>query len=169
MKYKAEALKYMQKNVDSLKHSNPDRAFSTLKWLGAQPGDCTDSNTFTLPSHLSDNLTEAESAERIADHFSDISKYGFMDQTINIGEVITSRENLKRANQMHLKYVDDRTLAESISIKDNLVQVPCTERPLPDPYHARTGHALISKNSKVFKQIKEVNEYAETNDMKLNL
>ena len=74
VKYKAKALKYMQKNVDSLKHSNPGRAFSTLKRLGAQPGDCTDSNTFTLPSHLSDNLTEAESAERIADHFSDISK-----------------------------------------------------------------------------------------------
>ena len=418
VKYEAEAQKYMKKNVDSLKHSNPGRAYSTLKRLGAQPGDCTDSNTFTLPSHLSDNLTEAESAERIADHFSDISKsfpplstdllpdrvqtklntdksqppsisaeetwekikcakkpksgvpgdlpkqlvqefsielaeplsriirkivetavwptqwkkeyvtpigkvpepeteddlrpisltaffskvtehfvvmwllqyishlidfrqyggmkgnsithyliefitfilsnqeskdatailacmidfskafnrqnhnilitklsdmgvpawllkivmaflkerimvvrykgatssskslpgggpqgtllglllfivlindVGFMDQTNNIGEVITSRKNLERANQLHLKYVDDLTLAESISLKDNLVQVPLTERPLPDPYHARTGHALISKNSKVFKQIKEVNEYANSNDMKLNL
>ena len=63
-----------------------------------------------------------------------INDVGFMDQTNNIGEVITSRKNLERANQMHLKYVDDRTLAESISIKDNLVQVPCTERPLSDPY-----------------------------------
>ena len=418
VKYKAEALKYMQNNIDSLKHSNPGRAFSTLKRLGAQPGDCTDSNTFSLPSHLSDNLTVAESAERIADHFSDISKsflplsmdllpdhvqaklntdvrppptisaeetwekiksankpksgvpgdlpkklvqefsielaeplsriirkivetavwptqwkkeyvtpigkvpvpeteddlrpisltaffskvtehfvvmwllqyishlidfrqyggmkgnsithylikfitfilsnqeskdarailacmidfskafnrqnhnilitklsdmgvpawllkivmaflnerimvvrykgatsspkslpgggpqgtllglllfivlindVGFMDQINNVGEVITSRKNMKRANQMHLKYVDDLTLAESIPLKDHLVQVPCTERPLPDTYHARTGHALISKDSKVFKQIEEVNEYAKSNDMKLNL
>ena len=73
-KYKAEALKYMEKNVDSLIHSNPGRAYSTLKRLGAQPGDCTDSNTFSLPSHLSENLTAQDSAERIADHFSDISK-----------------------------------------------------------------------------------------------
>ena len=41
--------------------------------MGAQPGDCIDSNTFTLPGHESENLTEQESAERIAEHFAQIS------------------------------------------------------------------------------------------------
>ena len=40
--------------------------------MGAQPGDCTDSNSFKLPSHVAENLTELQSAERIADHFAGI-------------------------------------------------------------------------------------------------
>ena len=63
----------MNKNVEALKDTNPGRAYRTLKKMGAQPGDCTDSNTFSLPSHLADNLTEQQSADRIASHFADIS------------------------------------------------------------------------------------------------
>ena len=42
--------------------------------MGAQPGDCSDEGSFTLQSHLEDNLTEVESIERIASHFSQISQ-----------------------------------------------------------------------------------------------
>ena len=43
--------------------------------MGAQPGDCIDaSNTFTLPNHEGENLTEEESAEQIAEHFAAISQ-----------------------------------------------------------------------------------------------
>ena len=42
--------------------------------MGAQPGDCVDTNTFTLPNHESENLSEEQSAERIAEHFSLISQ-----------------------------------------------------------------------------------------------
>ena len=45
-----------------------------LKRLGAQPGDCIDGNTFTLPTHESESLSEEQSAERIAEHFAAISK-----------------------------------------------------------------------------------------------
>ena len=47
---------------------------NTLKKMGAQPGDCIDSNIFTLPNHERENLTEVESAERIALHFAQISQ-----------------------------------------------------------------------------------------------
>ena len=57
LKYTAEAEKYMDKNVESLKDVNPGKAYSTLKRMGAQPVDCSDSNSFNLPSHQSDNLT----------------------------------------------------------------------------------------------------------------
>ena len=42
--------------------------------MGAQPGDCVDTNTFTLPNHESESLSEKQSAERIAEHFSLISQ-----------------------------------------------------------------------------------------------
>ena len=42
--------------------------------MGAQPGDCVDSNTFTLPQHENNNFTEEESAERIAEYFAHISQ-----------------------------------------------------------------------------------------------
>ena len=415
LKYTAEAKKYMHKNVESLKDINPGRAYSTLKRMGAQPGDCSDSNSFNLPSHQSDNLTTQQSAERIAEHFSDISKSfpplstdllpdrvqsklksdprrppvvtvedtwkkiesakkprsgvpfdlpkkitqefsvelagplsriiskiaeraiwpshwkkefvtpigkipqpeteddlrpisltaffskvtehfvvmwllehiehhidfrqfggvkgnsishyliefinfilsnqenkvptavlaclidfskafnrqnhnilitklsdmgvpawllrivmafltdrtmvvryggatsstkslpgggpqgtllglllfivlindaGFKGQTNNAGDLITSRRNLREANRIHLKYVDDLTIAESIILKDNVSPVP--DRPRPDSYHARTGHALIPEKSDVYKEIKNIEQYAASNDMKLN-
>ena len=39
---------------------------------------------------------------------------------------------MKAANQIHLKYVRDLTLAEAISLPEQLVKVPDNERPQPD-------------------------------------
>ena len=49
-----------------------------------------------------------------------INDLGFDNQKNNTGELITRRNNLKAANVLHLKYVDDKTLAESINLKKNL-------------------------------------------------
>ena len=80
-----------------------------------------------------------------------INDAGFDNQMNNAGEIITSKRNFKAANRIHLKYVDDMTLGEAIKLKDNLVTVP--DRPQPDSYHARTGHALPLEKSEVFKQL----------------
>jgi hypothetical protein len=49
--------------------------------------------------------------------------------------------------------------------------VSCTytvlERPMPDNYHARTGHALPAQESKVYKQLNSLKEYAEENENQL--
>ena len=58
--------------MDSLKETNPSKAYSILKRMGAQPGECEESNTFTLPEH--DDLSVQEAADRIAEHFSKISQ-----------------------------------------------------------------------------------------------
>ena len=50
-----------------------------------------------------------------------INDAGFDNQCNNAGEIITSKKNFKAANQIHLKYVDDMTIAEAIKLKDNLV------------------------------------------------
>jgi hypothetical protein len=62
------------KNVRSLKESDPGKAYSTLKKMGAQPGDMLDDGSFSLISHLEKNLTNKESVKQIADHFSKISQ-----------------------------------------------------------------------------------------------
>ena len=74
IKYKAAAQSYLRKNMDTLKNNNPGKAYCVLKRLGAQPGDCTDSQGFTLPTHLDENLSNKQSAEKIADHFAGISQ-----------------------------------------------------------------------------------------------
>ena len=73
-KYKAAAQHYMRSKIDALKETKPGKAFKILKDMGAQPGDCTDNHGFTLPSYQAQNLSPKEAAERIADHFADISK-----------------------------------------------------------------------------------------------
>ena len=96
-----------------------------------------------------------------------INDVGFKHQLNNAGDMITSRKNLREANQIHLKFVDDLTIAESILLKDSLHSVP--DRPLPDNLHARTGHELLPGKSKVYTEIQNILEYAKLNDMKLNL
>ena len=72
-KYKIESEKYLQKHMDALRVTNPGQAYNILKKMGAMPGDCIDSSTFSLPSHERDNLTDEQCAERIAEHFASIS------------------------------------------------------------------------------------------------
>ena len=69
-----KAERYLNKNLDALKNTKPGQAYGILKKMGTQPGDCIDSNTFSLPNHESENLTEQQSAERITQHFSEVSQ-----------------------------------------------------------------------------------------------
>ena len=71
-KLEKAAQNFLRKNVDSLKESNPGQAYNILKKMGAQPGECEEQSSFTLPSHS--DLTPLESAEKIAEHFSKISR-----------------------------------------------------------------------------------------------
>ena len=51
-KMKKAALDHLDKNVRTLKESDPGKAYATLKKMGAQPGDMLDDGSFTLISHL---------------------------------------------------------------------------------------------------------------------
>ena len=42
---------FLRKNVDTLKQVNPGQAYNVLKKMGAQPGECEEGSSFTLPSH----------------------------------------------------------------------------------------------------------------------
>ena len=71
-KFKKAMKEFIQKNISDIKSSNPSKACSLLKRLGARTSDCDETNDFLIPSHV--NLTSEESAEKIANHFSEISQ-----------------------------------------------------------------------------------------------
>ena len=89
-----------------------------------------------------------------------INDAGFSDQINNAGEVITSKKNFKAENKIHLKYVDDMIIGEAIKVKKTLVNAS-DDRPLPDTYHARTGHILPTEKSEVYNQLTSLNNYAK--------
>ena len=97
-----------------------------------------------------------------------IDDVGFEGQLNNAGELITSRRNMKVANEIHLKYVDDLTLAEAINLPKTLASVSEAERPMPDMFHSRTGHILPIEKSNVYKQLVKTKEYADRNEMQIN-
>ena len=80
-----------------------------------------------------------------------INDVGFSNQENNAGDLVTSKRNMKAANQIHLKYVDDLTMAEAINLPQQLESVPVRLRPQPDSYHARTGHVFPMKIVKFIK------------------
>ena len=74
MKFKEEAEKYLNKNLGNIRQSKPGQIFSVLKRLGAQPGEGSESNIFSLREHETECLSPDQSAERIAEHFASISQ-----------------------------------------------------------------------------------------------
>ena len=52
-----------------------------------------------------------------------INDAGYEGQENRVGENITRRKNFKAANLLHLKYVDDMTLAESVDLRKKLIPV----------------------------------------------
>ena len=97
-----------------------------------------------------------------------INDTGFEGQLNNAGEIITSKKRIKEVNTIHLKYVDDLTLAEKVDMKTQVTEVPMEQRPQPDPFRARTGHKLINEKSQVLDQLKKTKIYADQNKMKIN-
>ena len=96
-----------------------------------------------------------------------INDLGFEGQTEDLGEIITSKKHLRTLNEIHLKYVDDLSLAEAVEL-NTLQDIPVSSRPQPDQYHARTGHILKPEDSRVYNQLIKTQKYAVQNGMKIN-
>ena len=79
-----------------------------------------------------------------------------------------TKKKISELNAIHLKYVDDLSLAESIDMT-SLVHVPSHSRQQPDTYRARTGHVLDIQHSRVYQELINTQKYAQDNHMKLNL
>ena len=97
-----------------------------------------------------------------------INDVGFPGQVNNAGDLITCKKRVAEMNALHLKYVDDLLLAETINMNTQLAPVPIQDRPQPDPFRARTGHRLLDETSDVLSKLKETKTYADNNKMKIN-
>ena len=64
-----------------------------------------------------------------------INDIGFDEQQNNVVGLITSKRKMKNVNEIHLKYVDDLTMAEAINLQEQLIEVPVSMRTQPDSYH----------------------------------
>ena len=71
-KIKAEAEKYRQKIVTEVTDGKRNNSYKALRKL--ETGNCDKNSAFTLPSHADENLSPLQSAERLADYFSEISQ-----------------------------------------------------------------------------------------------
>ena len=97
-----------------------------------------------------------------------VNDVGFDDQSNENGELITCKKRVKLFNELHLKYVDDLALLEAIDMTTQLHHVPVDSRTQPDTFHERTGHKLLAEHSKVYENLKNTENYAERNKMKIN-
>ena len=102
-KLKKAAQVYLEKNVRSLKEDDPGKAYRCLKKMGAQPGDCSETSTFTLPNHEAEGLSAEQSAERMAQHFAEISQE-FPPLNINL---LPDRVKIKLENKSSPPVIED--------------------------------------------------------------
>ena len=95
-----------------------------------------------------------------------VNQCGFEANECDIGEKITVPKGKFQPGTLHMKYVDDLTIAESIDLKETLVENE--NRPLPDPYHSRLGLKLPEEKSMVYDQINKIHAFANENEMRMN-
>ena len=90
-----------------------------------------------------------------------INDVGFPNQTQNLGEVITCKKRITSMNEIHLKYVDDLSIAESIKMKEILNFADVQDRPQLDHFHSTTGHTLKPEKSRVYNQLDKISQRME--------
>ena len=90
-----------------------------------------------------------------------VNDLGFENQSNNAGELAVSKNKLRIANEIHLKFVDDFTIAEAVNMNKDLFNHDKTS---PDG-----EYFLQESKSKVYEQIEKTVAFAEVNEMSVNL
>ena len=96
-----------------------------------------------------------------------INNCGFQEINRITGDEMSKPKRNFMPRTLHTKFVDDLFLAESLNLKDALAINPL--RQLPDNYHSRFGMKLSPEKSQVYKELINTLNFANNNDMKLNL
>lgn len=74
---------------------------------------------------------------------------------------------VSKSKSEKVKYIDDGTVAVSVSLKECLVQ-DLEDRPKPANFHERTGHVLPSDQNLLQYYLKDTEDFVAKNDMKIN-
>ena len=70
--------------------------------------------------------------------------------------------------KIHMKYVDDLSLAVSINLKDNLVANPDENPQRPLSYHDRTQHVLPVSRNAIQQEFDNLKDFATQHEMVIN-
>ena len=96
-----------------------------------------------------------------------INPVRFSKAISNIGEMITAPlEKRMPMEELHLKFIDDLTLAEAVNLRENLKLESNPTRPVT--YHERTGHVLSKESSKIQRKLNEIIQYTNEKGMIIN-
>ena len=96
-----------------------------------------------------------------------INAAGFSEKVNKTRKIITSKPTTRKpVNKIHLKFIDDMMAAESIYLKEKLVENPNPVRPLQ--YHERTLHVLPDGVSDLQSLLDDLKTYSLNHQMRIN-
>jgi hypothetical protein len=118
--------------------------------MAAQPGDNQDEGSFTLLSHLEDNLTPEESIEKIAQHFASISQE-FLPLNYNLLPPDVQIKLDQQITESELPEIQDH----DVYLKIKKTKKPRSSVPgdLPRRIVQEFGPELAAPASKIFRKI----------------
>ena len=92
-----------------------------------------------------------------------INLIGFSNQDRQLGRVLTKPLNKRKPiRNIHLKFVDDLTVAESLKLKKQVIPNSDIE------FRNRTEHIMPDSESQIIPLLKDILEYTESHKMKIN-
>ena len=74
----------------------------------------------------------------------------------------------KPLQDIHLKYIDDLSLAEALNLKDCLIENPDPNPPRPFTYHERTNQVLLPGACQLQEQLDKLQKYCQDYQMVIN-
>ena len=99
-----------------------------------------------------------------------INGAGYEQLEKQLGQHITEKKNKRKViPNIHMKFVDDLTLAESINVKECVIPNPDPNPPRPLSYHDRTLHVLPTAQTPVQGELNRMLDYCRENKMKINM
>ena len=116
-KLKAAQAQFMKKSVDNILLAKRGQAYKMLKRLGAQPGDNPEDGSFILPEYERLGLSAAESADRLAQSFADISQEYPPLVIANLPDHIQAL--LKEGETQNIPYVSRQLVEELLDQSDS--------------------------------------------------
>ena len=99
-----------------------------------------------------------------------INAAGYEQLEKQLGQHVSQKKNKRKIiPKIHLKFVDDLTLAETINVKRSVIVNPDPNAPRPLAYHDRTLHVLPTDLTPVQEELNKMVQYCDANNMKLNV
>ena len=98
-----------------------------------------------------------------------INAAGYETLEKQLGKHITVKKNKRKIiPNLHLKYVDDLTLAEPINVKESVSPNPDPNPPRPLAYRDRTLHVLPAASTPLQAELDKMVQYCADNSMQIN-